>query len=781
MTSFTKQDNLQNNSAVQAQPGIAALVGAVQQRRAQGLYRQPPGSTSVSSASPSTVSAVAQTQAPVSPPGMPPIQSSAPAPTSTPASVPTSAPVSAPAPAPAPASTPTPAVDHTRYGNLPPELQQKGHFCLWRCESRPNTPKPAKVPYDPRTGARASVADPSTFASFGETLQRLTPQYNGIGVLVANDLGAIDLDDAIDANGNPTPEAADIIRRMGCCYTEISPSGRGYRLLFTVRPEFHFDSALYRINNRERHIEVYLPGATNKYVTVTGNVVQQCDLLDRTTQLQGVLDTYMRRAPTPQPAPAISAGSPQDRQQVLRPEDRTLIEGILNSASRELFEKLYAGDLSDYGGDWSRADLALCNLLAARTRDAAQIDCVVRNSGLFRSKWDEPRSGSTYGQMTIAKALASAPERPQQAAPSVPQQATQVPQQAAPSVPQHSQWGSPIPAQELMRMRLPPTKYYVEGLIPEGLTILAASPKAGKTLLICDLLTSTCGGTEFLGLATNPAGCLLLALEDSESRLQQRLTKILDGRPVPDELYFTTTAPRMGNGLYEMLDDYLQQHPAIRVVVIDTLQMVRGVDGDPDSYSYSHDYQDIGNLKKYADSRQLALILVHHTRKASDPDVFSQISGTQGLTGASDTNIVLTRQPGTNEAILSIRGRDVPEREISIQLDKESLRWMSLGDAEDRRRQREREDFFNDPLVKTISSLISATGAWEGTSSDVAAAGKKMGHDLGSPQQVGLKLNSIADKIRIYTDIRYSPKPNGTGGRIHSFSTTPSNATPQQQ
>lgn len=722
-------DNLKN-SAVRVQPEIAAVMSQVQQRCVQ-LHRQPA----------------------------------------------VSAPRSAPAPAP-----PAP------YRRLPSKLRDSGLYCLWRYEPRPNSPKPAKVPYNPRTGEKASVADPSTFTSFEVALQHLTPQYNGIGVLVANDLGAIDLDDAIDANGNPTPEAADIIRRMGCCYTEISPSGRGYRLLFTVRPEFHFDSALYRINNRERHIEVYLPGATNKYVTVTGNAIKQCDLLDRTTQLQGVLDSYMRRAPTPQPAPAISAGSPQDRQQVLRPEDRTLIEGILNSASRELFEKLYAGDLSDYGGDWSRADLALCNLLAARTRDAAQIDCVVRNSGLFRSKWDEPRSGSTYGQMTIAKALASAPERPQQAAPSVPQQATQVPQQAtqvpqqaAPSVPQHSQWGSPIPAQELMRMRLPPTKYYVEGLIPEGLTILASNPKCGKSLLCTDLGVSICNGTEFLGFPTTPAGCLLLALEDSESRLQQRLTKILDGRPVPDELYLKTKAPNMGNGLFEMLDDYLQQHPSIRVVIIDTLQMVRGLGGNPDTYSYSHDYQDLAALKNYADSRHLALILIHHTRKASDPDVFSQISGTQGVAGAADTNIVLSRQRNKDEAILSITGRDVPEREISIQLDKESFRWMSLGDAEDRRRQREREDFFNDPLVKTISSLISATGAWEGTSSDVAAAGKKMGHDLGSPQQVGLKLNSIADKIRTYTNIRYAPKPNGTGGKTHSFSTTPSNATPQQQ
>lgn len=143
-------DNLRT-SAVRVQPEIAAVMSQVQQRRVQ-LHRQPSG------------------------------------------------PAPAPRSVPAPAAAPVPPAAASVYGNLPPELQQKGHFCLWRYESRPNTPKPAKVPYDPRTGARASVADPSTFASFGETLQRLTTQYNGIGIRIADGIGALDLDNAIDAN-----------------------------------------------------------------------------------------------------------------------------------------------------------------------------------------------------------------------------------------------------------------------------------------------------------------------------------------------------------------------------------------------------------------------------------------------------------------------------------------------------------------------------------------------------------------------------------------------------
>lgn len=769
MKALPKPDDLRA-SAVRVQPEIAAVMSQVQQRRVQ-LHRQPSGL--------------------------------APAPRSAPTSAPPAAAPAPPAAAPAPRSAAAPAPP-APYRRLPSKLRDSGLYCLWRYEPRPNSPKPAKVPYNPRTGEKASVADPSTFTSFEVALQHLTPQYNGIGVLVANDLGAIDLDDAIDANGNPTPEAADIIRRMGCCYTEISPSGRGYRLLFTVRSEFHFDSSLYHINNRERHMEVYLPDATNKYVTVTGNVVQQRELLDRTEQLQGVLDTYMRRpAPAPQPAPAISAGSPQDRQQILQPEDRTLIEGILHSGSGELFEKLYAGDLSAYGGDWSRADLAFCNMLAARTQDVAQIDRIVRSSGLFRSKWDEPRSGSTYGLVTIGKALASAPERPQQATP-VPQQAAPAPQQAtqvasvdqavpaaqaAPATPQQGQPhpatqmpkqpGELISASELMRLSLPDIRFHVDELLPEGITLLAAAPKLGKSFLGALLALTITTGTEFLGHATTPSGVLYLALEDNCQRLQKRIRTILAGLTPPDNLFLATEAPDMQHNFFGKLDEYLFQHPCIRLILVDTLQMIRGLgSGNQETYSYSADYSDLAALKKYGETRKVSIFIIHHTRKMSDSDIFSTVSGTQGIAGAVDSTWILARQRNAEEATLSITGRDVVEQELAIVFDKPTLRWTSKGDARVLREKRAREDFFNDPLVKTIFSSINAVGTWEGTSSDVAAAGKRMGHDLGSPQQVGLKLNSIADKIRIYTDIRYSPKPNGTGGRIHSFAIVPQTMRP---
>lgn len=808
MTSLPEQGNLQTNAvAPTPQPNIATLVGQIQQRRAQGVRRQPPGTPSDPKAAPAPPPVRSSGPVPIPPPARspgPPQQTPSPAPAPpdpavapAPASAVAPAPTPAPTPAPASVSGPTPPPDHGKYANLPPALRQTGRFCGWRYEER-GSGKPAKVPYNMATGERASVADPASFVSFAEAMRCLTPEHNGIGVRIADGICALDLDHVIDQGGNPSPEAKDIILRMDC-YTEVSPSGRGYRLLFTVRPDFHFDSNTYYINNQACGIEVYVAGATEKYVTVTGDTITPgVDLLDRTDQLRDVLDRYFRRpAPAP-PQAAAAVPQPGNQPQDLLPEDQQLLDAIRQSASGELFDRLWAGNMDDYCNDHSRADLALANILAARTADMAQIDRVFRHSGLMRQKWDERRGNRNYGEITVAKALASAPRQGQQSAQAAPtsqqpvqsspptpatqpSQAIQQPGQQAPPASQQGQAGQPaqrrgpIPAKVLMQLRLPPTKYYVDGLIPEGLTLLASAPKSGKSLLCTDLCVSITSSTPFLGLSTTPSGVLYLALEDTEKRLQKRLTTILDGRPVPNELYFETEAPDMRHGLFDMLDAYIRQHPAISLIIVDTLQLVRGCGVSPDIYSYSQDYQDLVALKQYADSRHVGIIMVHHTRKAGDGDIFSTVSGTQGIAGAVDTTMVLSRQRNTDEAVLAITGRDVDEREISIRLDKESLRWRSLGDAQALREERERQKFLCDPLVQTVQELLdqSPDHSWCGQASELVAASAASHRDVGNAQSVGYALAKNANNFLTHLGISYFGKKNGTNGKVHCFEALP--------
>ena len=64
------------------------------------------------------------------------------------------------------------------------------------------------------------------------------------------------------------------------------------------------------------------------------------------------------------------------------------------------FQKLYAGDISDYDND-IKADLAICGILAKYTADKSLIYDIVRRSGLYRDKWED----EIYRNNTIDRAL----------------------------------------------------------------------------------------------------------------------------------------------------------------------------------------------------------------------------------------------------------------------------------------------------------------------------------------------------------------------------------------
>jgi replicative DNA helicase len=183
-------------------------------------------------------------------------------------------------------------------------------------------------------------------------------------------------------------------------YTEISPSGTGVHILF-LAPNFKYDKETYYIKNPNNDIEIYVSGNTQRYMTLTGNTLNNVDPQERTPQLNNVLQKYMKRSkPIYQQAPQCE------------PLDIT-DEELLNKAMNERggkFAELWEGDISSYPSH-SEADIALCLKLAFWTgKDARRIDKLFRQSGLYTNegraqKWDTKRGGETYGEITIKNAL----------------------------------------------------------------------------------------------------------------------------------------------------------------------------------------------------------------------------------------------------------------------------------------------------------------------------------------------------------------------------------------
>lgn len=330
-----------------------------------------------------------------------------------------------------------------------------------------------------------------------------------------------------------------------------------------------------------------------------------------------------------------------------------------------------------------------------------------------------------------------------------------------------------ISALDLQRKDIPPVRWIVKDLIPAGLTLLASPPKFGKSWAALDLCLSVAAGGRFLGFRTNQCGCLYLALEDGERRLKSRMEKIIAPLPAPSGFDFATLAPTLSTGLIEALERYMKQHAEVGLIVVDTLQKIRDMGGGKDIYG--RDYNDIATLKRLADTHNIALLLIHHLRKATDDsDPFARISGTNGLSGAADSMWVLSKERrGDDTATLSITGRDVEQAELALRFNKSSCRWENLGDVDTFAEQRLRQDFSKNPIIVTIKTLLrqSSDGTWSGTATQLLDAGNYIARTRLADNSRALtnKLSALDKPLFEYSNIIHQRKRNGNGGGQHQF------------
>ena len=283
--------------------------------------------------------------------------------------------------------------------NIPAELKNDCRFCVWKME-RGKSSRLTKVPYNPATGGKAQSNNAQTFAPFVTAMKAYAMGgYDGIGIRVSTGIGAIDIDHCIREDGSLNDVAASVLGIFKDAYFERSPSGTGLRGFFRVDPEYCFDKTVYYINNRQHGLEVYLPGATNRFVTVTGDQYRQGSVPLEMEALQTVLDTFMKRK-TQVVNTAIEPCSYLTDEQV--------IEHAKNAASGERFLDYYNGNWRKYFDNQSDADMGFVSMLCFWCGcDEEQIDRIFRSSGMMRPKWDRQQAGTTYGAITIRNAVST--------------------------------------------------------------------------------------------------------------------------------------------------------------------------------------------------------------------------------------------------------------------------------------------------------------------------------------------------------------------------------------
>ena len=270
-------------------------------------------------------------------------------------------------------------------------------------------------------------------------------------------------------------------------------------------------------------------------------------------------------------------------------------------------------------------------------------------------------------------------------------------------------------AEQLQSAPYSPEPFLVEELLPEGLHILAGAPKIGKSWLALWLCLCVAQGQPLWNFAVTQGEVLYLSLEDSYRRIQSRLFDLTDD--APQTLHFAIMADTLKHGLEQQIEQFLMEHPTTKLVVIDTLQRVRGTGSD--SNLYANDYQDIGILKQLADRRHIAILLIHHLRKLHDDDPMNMISGSTGLSGAADSTFVLQKNSRlANVASLHCTGRDIPDRTLKLEFGEEDHVWKLL---EDSKTCSSASKISTLQLTKLLSELLRADSTYLGSPSALSA------------------------------------------------------------
>ncbi|MGI9076841.1 MAG: hypothetical protein ACR2G6_05835 [Gemmatimonadaceae bacterium] len=298
---------------------------------------------------------------------------------------------------------------------IPAELRAIPRFVCWEKRFDDKDPdKPKKIPIQARAqGRMASSTDPRTWATFAEAVATLqaNPKLTGIGFAFddSDDIAGVDLDGCRDpSTGVIAPWALAIITELDS-YTEVSQSGTGVHIIChgKVPAGGHKRDVMDEHGQICGVVEMY---DNRRYFTCTGqhlagtpNRVEECaDALAR------VHARYIAPAERPLVAKASTPTGVRLPSAVTE-SDAVLLEKARSATNGEKFSALFDdGDYNACGyGSPSEADFALCRHLRFWTgADAARMDALFRSSALMREKWLEKHGDRTYGQITIANALA---------------------------------------------------------------------------------------------------------------------------------------------------------------------------------------------------------------------------------------------------------------------------------------------------------------------------------------------------------------------------------------
>lgn len=277
------------------------------------------------------------------------------------------------------------------YEQIPQELKALPNWICWDAVPDEKRGKIKKVPINALTGGGAMSNNPSTWCDF-DTAVKASEKHSGIGFMFGGcPYFGVDIDgkeEELEAyqrgeNGNIISEFISTLQS----YAEISQSGKGIHIICR--------GTLPKRGRRKGSVEMYENG---RFFVMTGNSCSEYEgIAECSDSIKPLHEKYIGggHEPVAKAVPAVRLDTADQ-----------IIKAAAGAKNGGKFVSLYSGSTAGYASQ-SEADMAFCSMLAFWTGcDASKMDVIFRSSGLMREKWDRPQSGSTYGALTIQKAIA---------------------------------------------------------------------------------------------------------------------------------------------------------------------------------------------------------------------------------------------------------------------------------------------------------------------------------------------------------------------------------------
>lgn len=521
-----------------------------------------------------------------------------------------------------------------------------------------------KVPHNPhRPNTGASSTDPSTWSTYEHAVEVAQKHsFDGVGFVFTKDdpFVGVDLDKCRDADtGEVEPWAQRVIDELSS-YTETSPSGTGVHVIVKA----HLPGTL----NRKGRVEIYDSG---RYFTVTGD--------------------HVGRTPK----------TPQPRQQQLETVYTFHLDPVVlaaREASGDKFERLWFGDTSDYSGDDSAADLALCAMLARAAKDRDTVERLFDASGLVRDKWDR----DDYRKRTLDKAFegveASAGHgdtvRRLHDASAIDDVIAVVSEQTGldrdhpyviDQVAKLTNW-----SRDLVRLRVAPAKpwkdtaltikdirdnpvdrsdlWIVEGVVPVGaVTVFAGKSKAGKSRLALEAARAIATGAPFLGEhpVSRRVPVVFLCGDDSDTALHALFEDWAEQHGVVEgvSVVLNPELDLLGATGMKELRAFLAGFDEPPLLVLDSLYNFTPTLEDNDRAPVKKVMTDLKRLAESRDGDAVAagVLIVDHSAKVgsaeagADAVIGSQVKGGMARSGVNVEVTGRTRRESDGELVAVTR------------------------------------------------------------------------------------------------------------------------------